>query len=331
MFSYRTLLKQAWITAWRHKYLWFLGLFASLVAGSGTWEYQIITQNLGQNPIEGSYLRLGSVLTIGDVLKNFFSGLSHLFQNDFWTMLNVLSVLLVTAILLISFIWLAVTSQAALVGDVKKILTAKKKPSDLSIRTGLSEGHKHFWPVLGLNIFVKILIYFAFFIIGLPLLFMVISNSLVLFAVYIIIFVIFIPIAMSLSLFIKYAIAYRVIENTSFIVSLEKGAALFRKHWLVSLEMAVMLFLINFLLSGIALVFFALFLLPLLFLGLIFNLYWLIILIMFLAIALVVIFGSFLTTFQIASWTNLFLCLKEKGGLAKLERLFNRNLGNTEK
>ncbi len=324
MFSYRTLLKQAWATTWEHKYLWFLGLFASLVAGSGSWEYQVVTQNLGQNPIEGSYMRMGSILAIGDVLKNFFLGLASVFRNDFWTILNIFSILLITAVLLIFFIWMAVSSQAALVGSLKKLLTAKKKPEGLSIRASLSEGHRYFWPVLGLNILVKILIYFAFFLVGLPLLLMTISDSSALFAVYIIIFVIFIPLAMSLSLLIKYAIAYKVIENKSFVASLEHGTRLFKNNWLISLEMAIILFLINFLFSGLALVVFALFLLPLFLLSLMFNLYWLMILILFIAIALVVILGSVLTTFQTASWTNLFLHLKEKGGVAKLERLFKR-------
>ena len=324
MFSYRTLLKQAWMVTWKHKYLWFFGLFASLVAGSGSWEYQIITQNLGQSPIDGSYLRLGNILAIGDVVKNFFLGLISLFQQDFWIILNTFTVILVSAVFLLFFLWMAVTSQAALIDSLKKIIISKKKPEQLSIHRGLTDGCRHFWPVLGLNIFVKILIYFIVFIIGLPLLFMVISNTGILFAVYIIVFVIFIPVAMGLSLLVKYAVAYQVIENKSIVSSLEHGARLFRNNWLVSLEMAVILFLFNFAFSGVALIILSLLLLPLFLIGMIFNLFWLTIFSLFLAIAVVIIFGSVLTTFQTAAWTNLFLHLKEKGGLAKLERLFSR-------
>lgn len=324
MFSYRTLLKQAWQTIWRHKYLWFLGLFASLVAGSGSWEYKVVTQNIGQNPIEGSFLQLGSILAVGDLVKSFFLGLASLCHQDFWTILNVLSILIVTAVLLIFFIWMAVASQAGLISDIKKIITAKKKPENLGIRNSLSEGHRYFWPVLGLDIFAKVLIYFVFFIIGLPLLLMNISSSSALFVLYVIIFVVFIPLAMSLSLLIKYAVAYKVLENKSAVASLEHGARLFRNNWLVSLEMAVILFLLNFLFSGLALIVLAIFLLPLFLLGVILNLFWLQLTILFLGIAVVVIFGSILTAFQTASWTNLFLHLKEKGGVAKLERIFKR-------
>lgn len=324
MFSYRTILKQAWLATWKHKFLWFMGLFATLVAGGGAWEYQVITQNLGQNPVEGSYMSLGGIVIIGDLLKNFFLGLINLFRQDIFTILNSLSILLITATLLIFFIWLAVTSQAGLVATLKKIFTSKKKSEDYTIRGSLTEGHRHFWRVLGLNILIKVLIYFIVFIIGLPLLFIAISDSSILFSVYIAIFIIFIPAAMGLSLLIKYAIAYQVIENKSFVASIEKGTKLFHDNWLVSLEMAVILFLLNFLFSGAALIILAIVLLPLFFMGVMFNLFWLIIFTLFLAITVVIFFGSILTTFQTASWTNLFLHLKDEAGMAKLERLFKR-------
>ncbi len=324
MFSYRILLKQAWAITWEYKYLWFLGLFVSLVAGGGAWEYQVITQNLGQSQIDGSFMRLGSILAVGDVIKNFFLGLISLFRQDFWTVLGVFSIILISVVIITFFVWMAITSQAAMISSLKKIITAKKKPENLTIQNSLTEGYRHFWPVLGLNIFIKSLIYIIVFLISLPLLFMVVSDSLILYITYIIIFVAFIPIAMGLSLLIKYAIAYKVIENKSFVSSLEHSVRLFRNNWLVSLEMAVILFLLNFFFSGIALIALSLILLPLFLIGMIFNLFWLTILALFLAIAIVVIFGSVLTTFQTATWINLFLRLKEKGGLAKLERLFSR-------
>ena len=324
MFSYRNILRQAWAVTWKHKYLWFLGLFASLVAGSGTWEYQVITQNLGQNTINGSYMRLGNILTIGDVLRDFCLGFISLFQQDIWTILNAFSLILITIILLAFFVWMAITCHAALIGSLKKIFTSKKGPGHMSIRDSLSQGARYFWPVLGLNVFVKILIYCIVFLVSLPLLFMVVSDASILFAIYIVIFVLFIPSAMSLSLLVKYAIAYKVIDNQSLVASLEKGARLFRQNWLVSLEMAVILFLLNFLFSGIALIIMALLVLPLLMLGLMFNFFWLVLLSLFLAIVIIVMLGSVLTTFQTASWTDLFLRLKDKGGVAKLERLFKR-------
>jgi len=171
---------------------------------------------------------------------------------------------------------------------------------------------------------IKIVISLAFFITGLPLLFMVLSSTPALVTAYTVLFVIFVPVAVGLSLLLKYAIAYHVLDNKSFISALEHGRKLFAKNWLVSLEMAIILFIINFAASLIILAILTLALLPLLLLGLIFQISWLVILAMLLAIALIIVFGAVLTTFQTATWTNLFLRLKDKGALAKLERIFSR-------
>lgn len=324
MFSYRSLLKQAWVITWQNKYLWFLGLFAALVTGGGAWEYQMLSQNLNQGLINGSYYQLNNVLALSDLVKNFLLGIVNLFQYDFLTILNVFSALLITTIILCFFIWLAVVSQAGLIYDIKKILNIKKKEPKLSLRESLTAGQNHFWSVLGLNLTIKIITAFIFFIISLPLLFLVIKDTAVLAIIYTILFVIFVPVFMGSSLMLNYIIAYRVLDNYSFIVSLEKGVSLFKKNWLISLEMGVILFIINFIASGLILIILSLFLLPLLLLGLILNLTWLTTLIVFFALIIVIIFGSALTAFQIATWTSLFLRLKDKGGIAKLERLFSR-------
>ncbi len=324
MFSYRILFKQAWLVTWQHKYLWFFGLFAAVVAGSGSWEYQIFSQSLSQGLIEGSYFRLNNILALGDLGRDFLFGLGDLFRYDFATILSGLSLMIITGALLIFFLWLAVTAQAALVGEVKKILSPRKKNQSLTIRDGLTSGHGHFWSLLGLNILIKFLVTLAFFIVSLPLLFMAWNDTNLLAIAYTVLFVIFIPVAVSLSLIIKYAIAYRVLDDKSALIALEAGEKLFRKNWLVSLEAAIILFIINFLASAVLLIILAIFFLPIFVLALISSSSWLAILILLLAILVVVIFGSALTTFQVAAWTNLFLSLTEKGGQAKLERLFGR-------
>ena len=324
MFSYRSLLKQAWQVTWRHKYLWFFGLFAALVVGSSAWEYQALSQNLSQGVVNGSYYQMTNFLAWSQLFSNFGSGLVAIWHQGFWTFLSVLSILLVTLFILIFFIWLAVTSQAGLIGDVKKIIENKHRASDLRIRSALSSGHKHFWSVLGLDLTVKILTAAIFFIVSLPLLFMVIKQTAWLAILYVILFVIFVPLSVSLGLMINYAINYRVLDNYSFIKSLEKAWKLFIDNWLVSLEIGLILFLINFAASLTLIILMSLFLLPLLMLGLLLNLNWLVSILIALILLILFLLGAILTTFQISSWTALFLRLKNKGVIAKLERLFGR-------
>jgi hypothetical protein len=324
MFSYRSILKQALSISWKNKHLWFFGLFASLAVAGGALEYQFLTQSLGQGLIGGSYQSLNNLLAISETLNLFWSGILNLFHQDFFVLLNDFTVGLLIITVIAVFVWLAISSQAALVDSVKKILMPKKKAAVLSLREGLTIGNKHFWSVLWLNILIKALVSFCFFVASLPLLFMVISDNSAFVALYTILFVIFVPIAVSLSLIIKYAISYRVLENESTYNSLIKGLKLFKKNWLISLEVALILFIVSFFLTFIVLIAMAIIFLPLFWISLIFSITWLSFLMLFLCLFAIILFGSFFTTFQVTTWTDLYLHLKENKGLAKLERIFQK-------
>ncbi|MEI6529524.1 MAG: hypothetical protein WCN88_03955 [Candidatus Falkowbacteria bacterium] len=324
MFSYRSILKQALSIAWKNKYLWFFGLFASLAVAGGSMEYQFVTQSLTSGIVDGTYQSLSGLLALSYLVQQVWLGFVDLFSQNIIIIINTVTILLLTLTLIAVFIWLAISSQAALVDNVKKILTPKKKLSVASIREGLTTGSRHFWSVLGLNILIKILTGFAFFIVSLPLLFLVISDDSTFVVAYTILFVIFVPIAVSLSLIVKYAISCRVLENKTVLESLKFAVKLFKKNWLISLEIALILFLVSFLASlgillAISIIFF-----PLLWMGIVFSINWLIFIMLFLCLVAAATFGSLYTTFQIATWTDLYLRLKDNKGTAKLERLFQK-------
>lgn len=324
MFSYRSILKQAWDIVWKHKYLWFFGLFASLAVAGGSMEYQFLAQTFDQGLISGSYQDLTTILAIGDLCQQMWSGIINIFSQNIIVILNAFTFLLLFLLLIAIFIWLAITCQAALVDNVKKILTAKRKIPTFTIRESLAHGAHHFWSVLGLNILIKALISFAFFIASLPLLFLVISDNYAFVIVYTILFTIFVPVAVSLSLIIKYAISDCVLEDNRMITSLKNGWKLFKKNWLISLEVALLLFFISFLASFVLLLTIFIVFFPIFWLSLAFSLTWLSLIILIIGLIIIIIFGSILTSFQITAWTNLYLHLKENKGIAKLERIFTR-------
>ncbi len=324
MFSYRAILKQAWIITWKHKYLWFFGLFASLAIASGGVEHQFIATSFNQNLINGSFYFLNYFLAFGLLMQNLWSGIVELFSYDLLTIVNTLTVALTALILIATFIWLTFTSQAALVIGIKKIVSAKKKDAVLSIREGMTKGHKHFWSVLSLNLLAKVLICASLFIIGLPLLFMLVSKSYIAIILYTLFFVVFVPIAVSITLIIKYAICYRVLDDESFVLSIEKAYKLFKKNWLISIELAIILFIISFLAGFLLLALGYIFIVPLFLVGAMLKATWLMSLMIALGFIILVVFGSVLTTFQVSTWTNLFLLLKDNQGAAKLERIFKR-------
>jgi len=324
MFSYRSILKQSWNIAWRHKYLWLFGLFASIAAASGSFEYQVLANGLQANALENSYYHINSLLIVLSDIGSFLLGFVSLFSYDIFTIINTITVLIITITLIVAFVWLSISSQAALVIGSKKLLLAKKKPAALNLRETIAKGHQNFWPVLGLNVLIKLLIGLSLFVMSVPLLFLALKGSGYLAAIYTLAFVIFTPIVVSLSLIIKYAIAYNVLNHKSFTTSLKESLKLFMNNWLISVEMGVILFIISFLVGFLILAIISIFIFPYLVFAANYGLAGLIVLLLIIALMLVLFVGSLLTTFQISAWTGLFLELEEGRGQAKLERVFKK-------
>lgn len=321
MFSYRFFLKQAWSITKRYRYLWFFGIFASLTALGG--EYQIIAQAMNNNP-GGSFASMGVFMLYNIFNPSFYAGITALAASNPAALWSLILVTLLALALIAIMIYLAIISQAALVQHGAQIMINKKKKLALSINEGLITGRKHFWQVLGLNISNNLFITLSFFIISLPLILLLVGDVAGLTLAYILLFIIFIPISLSIAFIIKYAIAARVLENLRFIAAIEKGWHIFKKNWLVSLEMALVLFLINFIVGILTIALIFLFFLPLLVLSLQLYLPFLTAISFLLIIALMLVVASILNTFQISTWTGLYLHLQTKKGLSKLERIFKR-------
>ncbi|MDI3496295.1 MAG: hypothetical protein PWQ35_316 [Patescibacteria group bacterium] len=324
MFSYRLIIKQALNIAWKYKYLWLFGIFASIIAASGSFEYQLLTNSFQMGALESSYYFLGSITNVLETFVLFVLGIANLFTYDILTIINTLTVIIIVSILLIAFTWLAVSSQGALVEAAQKIIRGKKKTIKLNIRQLLTTGHKKFWPVLGLNILIKLAIILILAIVSVPFLLLASKYSTSLFLIYTLAFIIFVPLTIACSLIIKYAIAYIIIDNENLGSALKKSWLMFQRNWLVSLEMGIILFLINFLAGFLLIIALSVIIFPYFIFAVDYGITWLIITSALIILFLMIAVGSFLTTFQISAWTNIFLELKNGNGQAKLERIFRK-------
>ncbi|MFA4833634.1 MAG: hypothetical protein WC619_02160 [Patescibacteria group bacterium] len=326
MSLYRNILKQALSITWRHKYLWFFGLFATLIGGGG--EYQVLVQGIGGDTAQNLFPNFSRLAETGIFSRSGLANMGELLKNDPFTAIVLILVSLIILALIVFLIWLMTVSQTALVNNSAEIISGKKELSS-GVRRGVAAGVRYFWPVLGLNIIIKIIICLAFFFISLPVVFWAAKmNPVVNGSLYIILFIIFIPLAIVLSFIIKYAICYVVIKGSNFINAIKEGWQLFTKNWLISIEMAFILFFINFLV-GLGIILAVLILIvPFLFLALIlykaisFIGFWLIIVIgLIVLLTIIVGGGAALTTFQTVSWTGLFTELIGRGGVSKIERI----------
>ena len=324
MFSYRTVLGSAWTITKQHKKLWIFGFLAFLLSAGG--EYQILTKILNEEYGVGIYEKLQSGSTL--LSPSFWSNLGTICYTQPKTGFGIILLIILLAAVAFFILWICIKSQIALVKWSKNYLTKKSKEKTISVWNELSVNDKKFWPVLGLNITLKILITTLFFLLSLPLIFLYFKDSNSAILIYTLFFVFFLPTAISVSLIMKYSIASVILEKQSFVKSLESGYKLFCKHWLVSLEMAILLFIINFLTGLIGMFILSLILLPIILTLIIFDLLFPLYIIIALSFLILIITAAILMTFQTSAWTILFLELKENGAQAKLERVFSKKIKN---
>ncbi|MEK7203227.1 MAG: hypothetical protein AAB653_02830 [Patescibacteria group bacterium] len=327
MSLYRKILKQSWKTTWKNKYLWFFGIFAALLGGGG--EYKILSYGLGEYD-QGVLPVFKQIARTGIFSQQSFNNIKEMISQDTLSFFTTMAVLLVIIILIGFLVWLTIVSQAAIVNNTASIVKQKKH----NFKNGINNGIKNFWSVFALNIIVNVIISLVFVIISLPFIFAINkSNIITVNLFYVILFIIFIPVAVSLSFIIKYAIVYTVIQGNGLIKAIKQGWKLFMDNWIISFEMALILFFINFAGGLLIMLMILILVMPFLFLGSIFSLFasaigfWAVAILAFLsALALIVIGGAILTVFQISSWTGLFIELVKNGGTAKIVRVFDEVL-----
>jgi hypothetical protein len=175
----------------------------------------------------------------------------------------------------------------------------------------------------------------------LPLFFLSADNNAPINDLYwIITFIIFIPIAFIISFLAKYALSYVVLKKERLWSSLEKGWQLFIRNWLISLEMAFLIFAIT-ILVGLAL-FVVAFIISVPFLVLMSfaiaihstALFWFFITLLIICelVALILVF-ALVGAFQWSCWVMLFNRLTNKGAVARLQRWGNalRNVALAKK
>lgn len=327
MFLYRDILKRSALITWRNKYLWFFGLFASLLVSTG--RFNMSFSQTSDDWSKNIFSNLALFFNNGVLSGNFFRGVGLYFRQDPIAASIFTVFFMVVFVLALFLLWLAVVSQGGLTADSAKIIKSNGKGEKPTIKSGLEIGAKKFWPVLGFNLIAIILVYLFSAIVGLPLVYISPRPDIDIMLLYTLLFILMIPLALIISFLGKFAVCFSVIKGKKFIDSIEHAIKLFAKHWLISIEMALILFFIDFIAIfaiGLVLLILAI---PYFFVSIavatVFSvgIFWLsVVLGLTLAIIIVIFSGSMLTTFHIVAWTDIFIDLTEKkGGLAKLVRL----------
>ncbi len=326
MLSYRAILKESWKISWKNKYLWFFGFFASLV--SFNVELKIFSRSLNQNSGINVLSNIKTFLSTGIFSKNSWLNFIELFKTDTFTMILLVLILLLIVAIIIFLAWLSTVSQIGIINSTNKIM--KNSRDKLTIKNGIRSANKKFWPIFAMNVIISVVVNIIYLVTTILLVTVALKSKVTTAIIFGLIFIVMISLSLIFSFIMKYAIAYFIIENKKFGQSIKQGWQLFTKNWLISMEMSIVLFLINiltiFLLSFISFViFYLVFSLSfsiILMTSSIF-LFWIIMIagsLVLLAVA--VLGGALLNTFQITSWTNLFVQLRNGKELSKIEKIF---------
>lgn len=232
--TYRDALSASWRLAWHHKNLWPFGLFALMLGQFGFLEiitkvWTVKTQALS------NVVAVGQGIFSHNTWVQFREFLAGSTANWIWAVWLTIILLGLTLSLLV----VATVCQGALVYVGAKY--AKLQIRFPSEKTAWHMGVRHFWRVLTLNIVRKFVVWVSAFALAELAFFLAIEQSAWLWVV----FVGALILGVVVSIITMYATGYAVVEEYSFPASFNAGVRLFLRHPLVSLEVGIIILLLN--------------------------------------------------------------------------------------
>lgn len=304
--TYRQALSHSWHLVWRHKVIWILGLL-SLFAGQFG-----LSNFFGRLFLWKDNMALFAWISY---LPYFFS---HISAREGLFIIWIFFIVLAVGAAVLA---VAVFSQGTLIA----IFTDWYRKKKINFTKGWHKGVKHFWRLFFVIVTEKYLLCLLFGLVILELSVMPSRPTFGQTALAIATLAGGILLALIASAVAVYAKAYIVEEESPLFRSLNKGAHLFSEHFLVSLELSLLLLLLNFLLILLALFGSFIALLPAVLFSVIAGFSGATVLISIgstLSLALFILFiivvGAIFNAFTVGSWVYLFNKMHHEGIASRL-------------
>ena len=243
---YRQTIAEAWRLTRRHKYLWFFGFFAILMNSGVASGIETFFNNVSFLANSGDSIASVKELYQANTLGFIATNVGDFFQAI--TLENALTLLIILAIF-IFFLWISIVSQGSLITATDTFRQGKSVSPEQSFMNGT----RLFWPLLWLNLMKYVLSVGVVIVLGLPLLslYLVRGQEFWMNILLFLNFIILVPGAMLLAFLLQFASAYVSLKNLRLWPAIRSAWTLFLKHWLATLEMAFLLFLIYFIATAI--------------------------------------------------------------------------------
>lgn len=305
--SYGELLSQALKVIWKNKFLWILGIFASIFNSVEIFKF------LDQAGAHTSLLNTWNFIALNYNWTTF----TILYQHSFLALVLYLLFSLLFLGIIFFFIWLAISSQISVIRHVNfsDSKSAKKENNNKM----LVSDKQTFWNVFKLHLGTKILI----LVLGIAAIipqatsYWLQSNFAQIFSrsFTVLLLIIFLLLAFFVYFVVLYAINYVVLKKQKTTEAIHNGVTLFTNNILISIETAIVFLIITLVISQLSLLLFKIFVVLMV---VIFSFAQTLagigistlILITLILIFLAVI--GFVSAFQIAIWTILFNRLTTK-------------------
>lgn len=248
--QYRPLLSQAWQITKNSKYLWVLGFFAVIISGAGG-DFEILIQNVNAlntdtslvsslyRAIEVNYLQ-----TIASTVNDFLST----FGNFSWL------ILIIVVLVFVFLLWFMSLAQGGLYLAADKLSRSSGAGSSAAARAGnfslgkaLQASKEHVWTVFTFNIMKRGLVLLMAAAVALPFVARgqvnTVTSSDVL-AFLSVTFMIVVPLSIILNFITRFGQQFAVLKNMHFPEALREAWTMFRAYWLITLETALVFFVV---------------------------------------------------------------------------------------
>ncbi|MBU0661233.1 hypothetical protein KKG22_03565 [Patescibacteria group bacterium] len=322
--TYRKALSHAWRVVRYHPALWIFGLFSLFLGQMGLLDF------LSSISVADDRLVFYSV--VGDA-SSWWHAIVQLFTSlnigaDGWIWVVWLILFFISAGLGLLFV--SVSSQGALIDGIIQSLKLGKF-HHVKVDKAWYKGVSHFWRLLALNVSKKVVTVLLSVLLAAFAYMLAVTNNVFAGVGLGALFIVSVALGLLVSVLLVYAAGYVVVEEYSYIKSIKSAWKLLKDHWVVSLEVGLIVVLLNLGILAAALVLVGLFVVEMSFIWAIsFMLgsavFWevglflstMILMILFAAI------GSLFSVYSTAIWTYLFLVMHKKGLKSRLLGLFKK-------
>lgn len=323
MIRYRSIIKQAWQTTINNRWLWIIGLFAAALT------------NIGQYNRLLSAFDGGGWTRILNSLFNYWRDALLLFNFSTENPILLLGGLLIL-ILGLALIFLAVNSQILLVKKVQASLKAKDKkaiePPSLSFWKQIKTSWPIFWPTVGVIVAIKFVLLACLIVVSLTMAGVyLISQPIIATFLYVLLVLFFLATIWLIGVWGRYwLLLFLSDKNNNWLVSAKQAWRMLCQNLLTSLEMFVIIALINFL--AYLLWIFAIYLLaiPFSLLTILLIKYLAVSEILMIMLAKILLIASLIflvgamTVFENSLWLNFIDKLASQSIISKVSRVFRR-------